>query len=145
MLFGAAALINRCRTSRVCKEGIEMRKRGSRLPTTAFSNALLPAGGRLPTTLFFFAAATAAGGPRSAAERSDESRAPASRRKLLAPEPPLAALWRCGPRSLSCKHAVAAAPGAEAAPEQVSTKAPHHSTPTAPRRKHVTNIQAQSA
>ena len=29
----------------------------------------------------------------------------------------MAALWRCGPRSLSCKHAVAAAPGAEAAPE----------------------------
>ena len=27
-----------------------MRERGSRLPTTASTNALLPAGGRLPTT-----------------------------------------------------------------------------------------------
>ena len=91
-------------------------KRGSLLPTTASTNALLPAAGRLPT-IKKKAAAIAPGGPRSATERSDESRAPASRRKLLAPEPPLAALWRCGPRSLACNHAVAAAPGAEAAPE----------------------------
>ena len=47
-MFVRGGVPNRCRRPFVCKEGIEMRERGSRLPTTASTNALLPAAGRLP-------------------------------------------------------------------------------------------------
>ena len=110
---------NRCRTPFVCErrnrnEGVRQPLAHDCLHKCAFAGRRQAA--RRPHSEKFLRPPSRAGrsGARLGAPTSARAR---ERRKLVAPEPPLAALWRCGPRSLSCKHAVAAAPGAEAAPD----------------------------
>ncbi len=143
-LFGAAALMNRCRTPFGCNEGIELRERGSRLPTTAGAHRLCAAPGRLPPHFFLRPSS-----PPSLLEvlgalrRVARAREPSEIARSGAPVGGAVALW---PRSLSRNHAPLQPRCTSRQPQRPETKAaPHHSTPTAPRREHVTKIQAQSA